>query len=92
MRLIPSCWILLDSQSTVDLFINKNLLKKICDTKKLLTLRCNAGMTTLDKIVDLVGYGTIWYYKDGIAIKLSRNNFKKMYHVTYDSAFEVHKE
>jgi len=30
---IPDSWILIDSQSTVDLFMNKNLLKNIRDTK-----------------------------------------------------------
>jgi len=30
---IPDTWILLDSQSTVDVFKNKKLLKNICDTK-----------------------------------------------------------
>ena len=31
---IPDSWILLDSQSTVDVFKNKKLLKNICDAKK----------------------------------------------------------
>jgi len=30
---IPDRWILLDSQSTVDVFMNKKLLKNICDAK-----------------------------------------------------------
>ena len=44
---------------------------------------------------DLPGYGTVWFYEDGIANILSLNNVKKKYHVTYDSTacdcFEVHK-
>jgi len=32
---IPDSWILLDSQSTVDAFKNKKLLKNICDAKRL---------------------------------------------------------
>jgi len=47
--LLDSC-ILLDSQSTVDVFMNKKLLKNIWDTKKTLSLHCNAGVTTVDKI------------------------------------------
>jgi len=31
---IPDSWILLDSQSTVDVFMNEKLLKNIRDTKK----------------------------------------------------------
>ena len=32
---IPDSWILLDSQSTVDVLMNKKLLKNICDVKLL---------------------------------------------------------
>jgi len=39
----------------------------------------------VDKIVDLPGYGTVWFYEDGIANILSLNNVKKKYCVTYDS-------
>ena len=34
---IPDSWILLDSQSTVDIFMKKKLLKNICDAKKTLS-------------------------------------------------------
>jgi len=56
---IPDSWILLDSQSTVDVFMNKKLLKNIHDAKKTLSLHCNAGVTTVDKIGDLPGYRTV---------------------------------
>ena len=52
-------------------------------------------MTIVDKVGDLLGYGTVWFYEDGIANILSLNNVKKKYHVTYDGTacdcFEVHK-
>ena len=93
---ILSSWILLESQSTLDAFANKKLLKNICDTKKPLTLHCNAGMTTVDKISDLVRYEMVWYNEDGIANILSLNNVKKKYRVTYDKdnndCFEGHTE
>ena len=91
---IPDKWILLDSQSTVDMFKNKKLLKNIHDAKKALSLHCNA-IATVNNIGDLPGYGTVWFYEDGIANILSLNNVKKKYRVTYDSnaydCFEVHK-
>jgi hypothetical protein len=63
--------------------------------KKPLSLHCNAGVATVNKIGDLAGYGTVWYYEDGIANILSLNNIKKKYHVTYDrtasDCFEVHR-
>jgi len=75
---IPDSWILLDSQSTVDVFKNKKLLKNIHDAKKALSLHCNAGIATVNKIGDLPGYGTVWFYEDGIAnichLTMSRRN------------------
>jgi len=38
---IPDSWILLDSQSTMDVSKNKKLLKNICDAKRALSLHCN---------------------------------------------------
>ena len=91
---IPDSWILLDSQSTVDVFMNNKLLKNIHYMNKTLSLHCNTGVTTVDKVRDLPGYGTVWFYEDGIANIPSLNNVNK-YRVTYDSTvydcFEVHK-
>jgi len=92
---IPDNWILLVSQSTVDMFKNKKLLKNIHDTKKALSLNCNTGIAMVKKIGDLLGYGTVWFYEEGISNILSLINIKKKYRVTYDSTacdcFEVHK-
>jgi len=64
---IPDSWILLDSLSTVDVFKNEKLLKNIRDAKKALSLHGNAGIAVFNKIGDLLGYGTVWFYEDGIA-------------------------
>jgi len=92
---IPDSWILLDSQSTVDVFMNKKLLKNIHDAKQPLSLHCNTGIATVNKVGDLPGYGTVWFYENGIANILTLNNMKKKYRVTYDSTacdcFAVHK-
>jgi hypothetical protein len=75
--------------------MNKKLLKNIRNAKRALSLHCNAGVTTLNKIGDLPGYGIFWFYEDGSANILSLINVKKKYHMTYDSTardcFEVHK-
>jgi len=93
---ISSSWILLDSQSTVDVFSNPKLLSNIRDARRSLTLYCNAGKAIITKKGDLKGYGTVWYHPDGIANILSLHNIQKKYKVTYDSAqgdgFVVHKE
>jgi len=46
---IPKTWILLDSQSTVDVFSNACLLTNIHDSKTTLTLHCNAGKAVVTK-------------------------------------------
>ena len=60
-----------------------------------MSLHCNAGIATVNNVGDLPGYGTVWFYEDGISNILSLNNVKKKYRVTYDSiaydCFEVHK-
>ena len=95
---IPESWILLDSQSTVDVFCNARLLHNIPDVKRQLVLHCNVGTTLVTKKGDLRGYGTVWYHPTGIANILSLNNISKKYRVTYDSGNKdeqglvVHKE
>ena len=54
---IPKTWILLDSQSTVDVFQNKSLLKNIRDGGGTMDIHCTAGVTTTRLIGDLPGYG-----------------------------------
>ena len=89
-------WILLDSQSTIDVFSNADLLTKIHRVDTTLRIRCNAGMKTTDYRGYLSGYGWVWYYPQGIANILSLSRVKERYRVTYDSAldncFHVHKE
>ena len=92
---IPKNWILLDSQSTVDVFSNASLLMNIWNAKTILTLHCNAGKAIVTQKGDLKGYVTVWYYPNGIANILSLHKVQENYRVTYDSSsmagFEVHK-
>jgi len=85
---IPKIWILLDSQLTVDVFSNPKLLTNIRDTKRSLTLYCNTGKAIINKKGDLKGYGTVWFYPDGIANILSLGNVKKKHRVMYDSTLD----
>jgi len=92
---IPKTWILLDSQSTVDVFSNPHLLTNIRISKTTLMLHCNAGKAIVQQKGDLKGYGTIWYYPEGIENILSLHKVQEKYKVTYDSStmarFVVHK-
>ena len=82
---LPPEWILLDNQSTVDVFTNRRLLKNIRRAKTNMFIHCTAGVAKTNLIGDLPGYGTVWYHPNGIANILSLYKVKEKYRVTFDS-------
>ena len=50
----PKSWILLDNQSTVDVFYNANLLRNIRKVEKHMDIHCNAGVTSTNLVGDLL--------------------------------------
>jgi hypothetical protein len=93
---VPKTWVLLDNQSTVDVFHNAALLKNIRSSTQYMDIHCNAGVTSTNLVGDFPGYGTVWYHPQGIANILSMSRVKAQgYHITYDSnkgnEFCVHK-
>jgi hypothetical protein len=48
-------------------------------------IHCNAGVTTTYLVVDLPGYGTVWYHPEVIANILSLARVKEKCSVTYNS-------
>jgi hypothetical protein len=93
---LPRNWILLDNQSTVDVFCNKSLITNIREHANVMDIHCNAGVTSTNLIGELMGYGTVWYNPKGIANILSLARVKEHgFRVTFDSsegnAFHLHK-
>ena len=82
---LPPEWILLDNQSTVDVFTNRRLLKNIRRAKTNMFIHCTAGVAKTNLIGDLPRYGTVWYHPNGIANILSLSKVKEKYRVTFDS-------
>ena len=62
-RAVPLTWLLLDSQSTVDLIANPRMLLKIrkARSKDAIHVNCNSGVKVVDMVGDLPNYRTVWY-------------------------------
>jgi hypothetical protein len=78
-------WILLDSQSTADIFCNPALLSNIRDAGKSIKVHCNAGTSIVTQVGTLKNYGEVWFNKKAIANILSLAKVKERYPVHYDS-------
>ena len=81
-------WILLDSQSTVDLFCNANLLSNIRPVGGLLNVYYNAGITITNMVGNLDGYGTVWYHRQGISNIILLYRVTNKFHVQFYSRSE----
>ena len=55
---VPNKWFLLDNQSTVDVFHNKDMLQNIRQATTRMDIHCNAGIATTTMVGDFPGPGT----------------------------------
>jgi hypothetical protein len=83
---VPKSWILLDNQSTVDVFCSAHLLQNIRESPTSCRISCNAGVVEVRMIGDLPGYPVpVWFNPNGIANILSLYRVTQHCRVQYDS-------
>ena len=70
--------ILLDNQSTCNVFYAGHLLRDVSKVNHSLTIHSNTGSTNTACMGDLPGFGTVWFQKNGIANILSLCQSKEM--------------
>ncbi|GKY97397.1 hypothetical protein MPSEU_000698200 [Mayamaea pseudoterrestris] len=75
--------VLLDNQSTVDLFCNAKMLTNIRPVPTWMVIKCNAGTVRTNMMGDLEGYGPVWWYPQGLANILSLAQVRKKFTVEY---------
>ena len=78
--------VLLDNQSTTDIFCNKDYLENIKKVPETLYLSTNGGVLKCDQKGELPGYGEVWYDEKAIANVISFSNAEKKgkYQITYN--------
>ena len=87
-NMIPSSWILLDSQSTVSVFNNSSLLHDIKHSADNLLVYTNGGTQTssLQGTSDI--FGKVWYNPESLANIVSMALLRRSCRITMDTSIE----
>jgi hypothetical protein len=85
---LDTSWILLDSQSTVSVFKNPDMLKNIRKSEKVLRAITNGGHQDSCMIGDFPNLGEVWFNSESIANILSLAEVRKVCRITMDSFVE----
>ena len=81
-------WILLDNQSSVDLFCNPNLVKDIHESKETLFLHTNDGVIKTNMKATVPGYGVVWFDAQAMTNVFCFANMVEKYRIQYESTEE----
>jgi hypothetical protein len=82
---IPPTWLLLDNQSTIDVFANGNMLEDIHQVDDEMVIASNSRSNVTSEMGMLPGYGLVWYDPVGIANIVSLSRVREKYHVSFNS-------
>ena len=82
---VPLTWILLNSQLTVELIANAEMLVNISTEqgKDSIRVYCNNGVNIVEGFGNLPGYVTAWYKPTGIANILTMSKAMKKFRVFF---------
>jgi hypothetical protein len=88
--------ILLDSQSTMDIFCNAAFVSKTCKSSTSMKIKSNGGTMVVTRKATMPGYNKdVWFSTRAINNIIALSNLIQQYHITYDSdnkMFVVHQE
>ena len=79
--------LLLDNQSTTDIWCRPELLENVREVEETLQLKTNAGTLTCNTMGDVPGYGPVWCDERAITNIISMSNAEKSgrFKISYDS-------
>ena len=89
-KLISKNWILLDSESSINVFCNKKFLTNIrkCEDRKGVRVHSNRGFQDSTLVGTLKNFGPVWFNPNSLANILSLSEVPKQCRVTMDSHAE----
>jgi len=91
-------WLVGNSGAGCSVIANAALLTDIrkAPNNRYMTIHCNSGVTTVNQMGTLKGFGRVWYNPNGIANIVSLSEVAKKHRITMDSSIDnaiyVHKE
>ena len=81
-------WILLDTQSTISVFNNKQFLTNILESKETLHAIMTGGYQDSYQVVEFPNLGTVWYNHNSITNILWMKEVWKLCRITMDTSIE----
>ena len=90
IKLDPRNVILLERQSTMELFCNSNLVGKVYKAKKKMCLHSNGGKVLITHRAQIAGYKPhVWFGQTSITNLIALKDIIKQYCVTYNSLYDI---